>query len=343
MAEFPDLLINPNPNAPSLDLSANQVRGLGFFNTTSDRDSLSVNVRVLGHLAVIKSSDEVYQYTGADTGNAAWTDTANWQLIGAAPDAGVSSLNSLTGAVNITAGTNVTVNVDGSDIEISASGGGGGGAVDDVNGETGSVTLVAGDGIDIDAQAGTGNIEISSTGGGAVDDVNRETGSITLVAGDGIDIDVQAGTGNIEISSTGGGTEGQELALVVRDTAYGSTGDHEGTTLLNNNNALVQGSVYYWNGGTYVAANASAASSASGLLVLATSPTPTTPVLKTGIMQLTTVPGSAGDVLYLAKSNGQLTNDISAFSQGDIVRVCGYNLDGNKVYFDPSADWIEVA
>lgn len=304
MAEFPDLLINPNPNAPSLDLSANQVRGLGFFNTTSERDALSVNVRVLGHLAVIKSSDEVYQYTGADTGNAAWTDTANWQLIGAAPDAGVSSLNALTGAVNITAGTNVTIDVDGSDIEISASGGGGGGAVDDVNGETGSVTLVAGTGIDIDAQAGTGNIEITATGGG---------------------------------------TEGQDLALVVRDTAYGSTGDHEGTTLLNNNNALVAGSVYYWNGSTYVAANASAASSASGLLVLATSPTPTTPVLKTGIMQLGSVPGSAGDVLYLAKSNGQLTNDISAFAQGDIVRVCGYNLDGNKVYFDPSADWIEVA
>ena len=337
MAEFPDLLINPNPNAPSLDLSANQVRGLGFFNTTGDRDSLNINVRVLGHLAVIKSSDEVYQYTGADTGNAAWTDTANWQLIGAAPDAGVSSLNSLTGAVNITAGTNVTINVAGRDIEISASGGG---AVDDVNGETGSVTLVAGTGIGVNAQAGTGNIEISSTG---VDDVNGETGIITLVAGTGIDIDPQAGTGNIEISATGGGTEGQELALVLRDTAYGSTGDHEGTTLLNNNNALVAGSVYYWNGGTYVAANASAASSASGLLVLATSPTPTVPVLKTGIMQLTTVPGSAGDVLYLAKSNGQLTNDISAFAQGDIVRVCGYNLDGNKVYFDPSSDWIELA
>lgn len=82
MAEFPDLLTNPNPNAPSLDLSANQVRGLGFFNTTGERDSLSANVRVLGHLAVIKSSDEVYQYTGADTGNAAWTDTANWLAIG---------------------------------------------------------------------------------------------------------------------------------------------------------------------------------------------------------------------------------------------------------------------
>lgn len=141
----------------------------------------------------------------------------------------------------------------------------------------------------------------------------------------------------------GGATEGQDIAFVVRETAYGSTGDHEGTTLLNNNNALSAGSVYYWNGSTYATASAAAAGTATGLLVLATSPTPTTPVLKTGIMQLTSVPGSAGDVLYLDTTSGGITNDISAFTTGQVVRVIGHNLGGNKIYFDPSNDWIEIA
>lgn len=267
MAEFPDLLINPNPNAPSLDLSANQVRGLGFFNTTSERDALSVNVRVLGHLAVIKSSDEVYQYTGADTGNAAWTDTANWQLIG--------------------------------------SGGGGGGAVDDVNGETGSVTLVAGTGIDIDAQAGTGNIEITATGGGG-----------------------------------GGSTDGEDLSLIVRENPYSSAGDHEGTVLKLAPVGTL-GRVHFWNGTNWVRTNADAEATSSGLLCLGTADSGD--ALVKGIMQLGFVPGLVGDVLYLSKTDGNLTHDVSSFASGDIIRVCGYNLGGSKVYFDPSPDWIEIA
>jgi len=49
-------------------------------------------------------------------------------------------------------------------------------------------------------------------------------------------------------------------------------------------------------------------------------------------------------VLYLnTTTNGTLTNDVSAFTQGQIVRVMGYNLDGNRIYFNPSSDWIELA
>ena len=138
----------------------------------------------------------------------------------------------------------------------------------------------------------------------------------------------------------GGPTVGIDLGIAIRDAAYSSIGDHEGTVLtIGSVGALAQ--AHYWDGAGWVLANASAVGTASGLLCLGTAAAGD--ALVEGIMQLGTAPGSAGDPLYLDTTNGLLTNDISAFAQGDIVRVCGYNLGGNKVYFNPSPDWIEIA
>ena len=126
MAEFPDLLINPNPNAPTLDASGNQVRGVNIFETTAERDALNITVRIPGALAVIKGSDELYQYTASTVDDTAWQDAGNWLGVGSAGGSGVQNLNNLNG----------------------------------------NVTLTAGDGIEIDVLTGTGEIEISSTGGG---------------------------------------------------------------------------------------------------------------------------------------------------------------------------------
>lgn len=145
------------------------------------------------------------------------------------------------------------------------------------------------------------------------------------------------------IDTTGGGggaTEGIDVSFIVREDPYSSIGDHEGTVLtIGSVGALAQ--AHYWDGTGWVLANAGAVASADGLLCLGTAAAGD--ALVEGIMQLGTVPGSAGDVLYLSTTNGLLTNDITGFSSGDIVRVCGYNLGGNRVYFKPSTDWIEVA
>jgi hypothetical protein len=265
MAEFPDLLINPNPNAPTLDASGNQVRGINIFETTAERDALNITVRIPGALAVIKGSDELYQYTADTVDDTAWQNASNWLGIGSAGGSGVQNLNNLNG-------------------------------------------------------------------------------NITLTAGDGVNIDVVTGSNEIEISATGGGTEGEDLSLIVRSNPYAVAGDHEGTVLsIPGITGLTLGTVYLWDGSTWNVANAGAAATASGLMGISTDSAPAPPLLVSGIIQLASVPGSAGDVLYLNTTNGTLTNDVSAFTQGQIVRVMGYNLDGNRIYFNPSPDWIELA
>jgi hypothetical protein len=126
MAEFPDLLINPNPDAPTLDASGNQVRGINIFETTAERDVLNATVRIPGALAIIKGSDELYQYTADTVDDTAWQDDANWLGVGSAGGSGVQNVNNLNG----------------------------------------NVTLIAGDGIEIDVITGNNEIEITSTGGG---------------------------------------------------------------------------------------------------------------------------------------------------------------------------------
>lgn len=136
----------------------------------------------------------------------------------------------------------------------------------------------------------------------------------------------------------GGATEGIDVSIAIRDAAYSSIGDHEGTVLtIGPVGALAQ--VHYWDGSGWVLANASAAATASGLLCLGTAAAGD--ALVEGIMQLGAAPGNAGDVLYLDTTNGQLTATAPSAS-GNIVRVCGYNLGGNRVYFDPSKDWLEI-
>ena len=136
----------------------------------------------------------------------------------------------------------------------------------------------------------------------------------------------------------GGATEGIDVSIAIRDAAYSSIGDHEGTVLtIGPVGALAQ--VHYWDGSGWVLANASAATSADGLLCLGTAAAGD--ALVNGIMQFGSAPGNAGDVLYLDTTNGQLTATAPSAS-GNIVRVCGYNLGGNRVYFDPSKDWLEI-
>lgn len=138
--------------------------------------------------------------------------------------------------------------------------------------------------------------------------------------------------------------DGQKLKFDVRDDIYGATGDHEGSLLKIGTSTQTQGNVLYWNGTDWADADASAEATASGLLAIAhTSSSPSSVgALTTGLIQLAAAPATAGDVLYLSETAGGLTATAPTTS-GAIVRVMGYDVDGaGLVYFNPSADWLEI-
>ena len=135
---------------------------------------------------------------------------------------------------------------------------------------------------------------------------------------------------------------GIDLALNTRTNAYALPGDHEGTVLsIGGTAGLIVGTVYYWNGTDWADANAGAVATADGLMGIATVSGVAPDVLVSGIIQLASVPGAVGDPLYLDTTNGLLTATAPTGS-GEIVRVMGYKLDTNRVYFNPSQDWLEI-
>jgi hypothetical protein len=49
-----------------------------------------------------------------------------------------------------------------------------------------------------------------------------------------------------------------------------------------------------------------------------------------------------GAILYLNTSNGLITSAQPAFS-GNIVRIVGFAISADLIYFNPSQDWVELA
>ena len=135
---------------------------------------------------------------------------------------------------------------------------------------------------------------------------------------------------------------GIDLALVTRDTAYAAAGDHEGTVLSIGTLSLTVGTVYMWDStGEWGTANATTTATATGLMGIATDTAVAPDVLTDGIIQLASVPGATGDPLYLDTTNGALTATAPSAS-GNVVRILGYNLGGNRIHFNGSHDWLEI-
>ena len=76
MPKFPDILLNNNPDAPSVDLNDLQVKGVGIFADATERDALNSNLHTEGYLAIMKDTDTPFIYTGGT-----WTDSASWSEV----------------------------------------------------------------------------------------------------------------------------------------------------------------------------------------------------------------------------------------------------------------------
>jgi len=277
----------------------------------------------------------------------------------------------------LTAGTNVTITEDATTVTIAATGAGGATDLDGLsdvtitgtpgagellinNATTGqfvNATLTAGSNVTI--TEGDGSITIASSAGGATDlngltDVtitgtpaNGELLIANATSGDfenatltqGNFMKITNGTGSIEVAA-GIGTE---LEYQVRSTAVGSAGQVEGSIVkFGTTTGLTTGSVYVFNGTNWVAVDADAEATTKGLMGVALGTNATDGFLTHGVAYLSHDPGTAGDILYVDTVTAGYLTSTQPSATGDFVRVAGYCLADNKVFFSPSQDWIEI-
>jgi len=101
MPKFPDILLNNNPDAPSVDLNDLQVKGVGIFADAAARDALNSNLHTEGYLAIMKDTDTPFIYTGGT-----WTDAANWSEVKGLWDEDTNGITYQAGNVGIGTASN---------------------------------------------------------------------------------------------------------------------------------------------------------------------------------------------------------------------------------------------
>ena len=86
MPIFPGPVRHNNPDDFILDLTKQQVIGIGIFPDTSTvdtgRDALHANLRTKGYIATLTGTNVTHAYTGDTTSYSDWIDTNNWSTIG---------------------------------------------------------------------------------------------------------------------------------------------------------------------------------------------------------------------------------------------------------------------
>jgi hypothetical protein len=95
--------------------------------------------------------------------------------------------------------------------------------------------------------------------------------------------------------------------------------------------------------GAWAATDASAVSTAKGMLGVAVGTTPATNGMITrGFVRLTAdTGGNVGDPVYMSETAESITNTPPSTS-GAVVRVMGYKVDTSIIYFNPSPDYFTV-
>jgi hypothetical protein len=161
-----------------------------------------------------------------------------------------------------------------------------------------------------------------------------------LDAAAGLDV-----TGDITVTGKISGN-GSSVAVGKLETAIatagaaGEVGLNAEVVTITTTTGLSAGYVYYLGSSAWVGSDADAVATSVGLMAVATSASSATGMVIRGIVYLATDPGgSVGDVVYLSTATGRLTWDISGFTTGDVVRVMGYKIGTNLVFFNPSRDW----
>ena len=165
------------------------------------------------------------------------------------------------------------------------------------------------------------------------------TGVLTLTGLNGVSV---ADDSVNAITITGG--QGAELQNKFRKTAVNTAGHCEGTIVkFGTTTGMTAGEVYTWNGTDWVQVQSDAVGTTKGLVGMALGGIAAADGLLTeGVGYLSHDPGTAGDILYVDPvTPGQLTST-QPTTATQFVRIVGYCLADNKVFFSPSQEYIEI-
>jgi hypothetical protein len=158
---------------------------------------------------------------------------------------------------------------------------------------------------------------------------------------DGIDV-----TGNINFGTSDGDLEMSEGSHIVLNAMQSPLAGAEanGLVIKLHTSTTVFGKIYYKShqAAAWSYANAGNDGTTRMLgLALGTSSSNDGMLLQ-GIIRIASHGLSAGAPLYVSTTNGEFTTTAPS-SGGDYVRVVGYTIDSNTIYFNPSGTWVEVS
>ena len=250
----------------------------------------------------------------------------------------VEDLNGLTGEVDLVAGDNITINIDGQNIEISSSAGGGGTP-------GGSDTQIQFN--DGGAFGGDANLTFNDTTNNlTLTGTFTHTGNYTLDGNISLTNDH-----NISFNGLGGSNKPEGISWPNFQT-WGEELDHNATgETIAAGTAITPSAGFLYifrDGGGWVLANNGAQNTAAGTLGWSVHSASTNRFVVRGMISvkntemLGTSPG-IGDVVYLAGTDGHFT--VNAPGSGTIKRKLGQIMDTfvsgrttyYKIWFDP--DW----
>tara|TARA_R110002020_G_scaffold59414_4_gene162020 strand:+ start:31423 stop:33882 length:2460 start_codon:yes stop_codon:yes gene_type:complete len=218
-----------------------------------------------------------------------------------------------------------------------------------------SVAITGTDGIDVDSgspitSSGTITLGLSSIPNSSLANSSVSYGgvSVSLGAADATPAfnlsDATAYPGDSSLVTTGTITSGvwNNDRLFSLQTSEGAwMGDY---VTFGSEVATTAGTLYYFNGTTWAAADASAVNTSTGMLGIALGDSNAAGLLIRGMYgTLTYDPGSSGEVLYVSEVAGKVTNTAPTTSAA-VVRVIGYAMsDTPQIWFNPDNTWVELS
>jgi len=281
---------------------------------------------------------------------------ADASIIGVA-DTGRFTIGPISGSANL----DVTANTEFSQIAGFAAGIKiNGGGINDVTIE--SPTLASGYTITLPVDGGTNGYVLSTNGSGTTSWVEQSGGVDTFgtPVANQISVFTDADTieGDTNLTWSGsllrvtGALRPDEMEVngrapsspVVGEVGAGS----RVITQLHTSGTVTAGKLYVSSSASWTEADADTAQTSIGLLAVATDDASPARMLLEGSIKMSSNTGfstaSKGDVLYISQTPGELTDDISAYTTGDFVRICGYVIDASKnyVFFKPDNTWLEL-